>query len=753
MKEKVYSESELLRMIMENSKDWQMFLSPEGGIQYISPGATEITGYSVNEFMKDAGLVEEIIYGEDLRIYELLKYESSSSGSQAQKDIRIICKSGDVRWTNQYRKPVYSGEGNLIGTVVVIKDITSIKEDLEKLSLFSEIVEQSTEAVTVMDSAGNIEYCNYALMEITGFTLSELKKIRVFDYIHNPETEKQFPGLGSVLIDGTVWRGQNRFRKKDGTCYYLDSVVFPLKNNAGKITNYVKISRDITDLKRFEEELRESEAKNKAILNLQPDLIFILDKEQRFSDYFVNDVEALAFSPREFLGKKVQDIFSEDMASKFNKYYTKAFATGEMTQFEYELLLKERVQYYEARIIPFGEDKIMAIVRNMTEKREQEQELLKLKKLESVGVLAGGIAHDFNNVLAGAVGNIELASMELDPGHPAFGYLERANKGLLRASSLTKQLLTFAKGGDPVIGVHDVKEILRESVLFNLTGSSVKPVFSLAGDLWMVKADKGQIEQVFGNLTLNAKQAMPDGGKLYISASNLSGLPPALNNENTSTGKYIKIVFKDEGKGIPPEYLDTVFDPYFSTKKEGTGLGLATVFSIIKKHGGSIKADSCPGGGAVFTLCLPAEVFGDEEYSDLNRKEESSLEGLKILVMDDEEYIRKVLTSMLSLLGILVDTAENGNETFDLYRKSVEQGTPYAAVIMDLTIPGGMGGKETLERLLPLDPDIKAVVTSGYSNDPVMANYKDYGFSGCLIKPFTLDSLQRMLVSLFKGDP
>ncbi len=744
------SELEILRLLIEYSKDWQMYLSPEGEIQYLSPGVTAVTGYSIAEFMEDPGLIEKIVYSEDRRIYDLMTYECSTSRENAQKDIRIIAKDGSLQWTQQHWNPVISSDGNLLGTVVLIKDITASKEDLEKLSLYSEIVEQSTEAVTVMDRTGNIEYCNAALLEITGFTLSELKEISVSAFLKDPGTEERYTHLRSALGEGKVWRGQDKFERKDGTFYYLDSVVFPLKNDTGQITNFVKISRDITNLKRIEDELRESEAKNKAILNLQPDLIFIMDQEKRFCDYFISDTRDLAFSPDEFLGKRMQDIFPRDMVERFNKHYEKAVSTGEIVSYEYTLYHRDRLQYFEARIIPFGEDKIMSIVRNVTEKREQEQELIKLKKLESVGVLAGGIAHDFNNVLAGAAGNIELASMELDPGHSASSYLERARKGLLRASSLTKQLLTFAKGGDPVIAVYDLNEILQESVLFNLAGSSVKPVFTLAKNLWLVKADKGQIEQVFGNLTLNAKQAMPEGGQLYVNASNSPQLPALLNKTEKSKGRFVKIVFKDEGEGIPVQNLENVFDPYFSTKKEGNGLGLATAYSIVKKHGGIIKADSSPGGGAIFTLYLPAEVSSENGHSESDKKEDSILEGLKILIMDDEDYVRKVLSSMLSVMGMSTDAAVNGSDTLELYKKAMEQGQPYDAVIMDLTIPGGMGGKETLENLLVLDPDVKAVVTSGYSNDPVLANYIDFGFKGCMAKPFTLDSLKSVLISLFK---
>lgn len=750
MKEKVNSELEILRILIEYSEDWQMYLSPEGEIQYLSPGVTAVTGYSIAEFMEDPGLVEKIVYSEDRRIYDLMTYESSTLRNNAQNDIRIIAKDGSLQWTHQYWNPVISSEGNLLGTVVFIKDITAAKEDLEKLSLYSEIVEQSTEAVTVMDGTGNIEYCNSALLEITGFTLSELKEISVSAFLKDPDTEERYANLRSALQEGKVWRGQDKFIRKDGTFYYLDSVVFPLKNDTGQITNFVKISRDITDLKRIEDELRESEAKNTAILNLQPDLIFIMDQEKRFCDYFISDTRDLAFSPDEFLGKRMQDIFSGDMVESFDKHYEKAVSTGEIVPYEYTLYHQNRLQYFEARIIPFGEDKIMSIVRNVTEKREQEHELIKLKKLESVGVLAGGIAHDFNNVLAGAAGNIELASMELDSGHPASSYLERARKGLLRASSLTKQLLTFAKGGDPVIAVYDLNEILQESVLFNLTGSSVKPVFTLEKDLWLVKADKGQIEQVFGNLTLNAKQAMPEGGQLYVSASNSPQLPAPLTKAGKSKGRFVKIIFKDEGEGIPALNLQNVFDPYFSTKQEGNGLGLATAYSIVKKHGGIIKADSSPGRGATFTLYLPAEVSAENEHKESDNDKGPLLEGLKILIMDDEDYVRKVLSSMLSLMGISAEAAENGGDTLELYRKAMDQEQPYDAVIMDLTIPGGMGGKETLENLLVLDPGVKAVVTSGYSNDPVMAHYTDFGFKGCMAKPFTLDSLKRVLITLFK---
>ncbi|MCD4652090.1 MAG: cache domain-containing protein [Candidatus Cloacimonetes bacterium] len=385
---------------------------------------------------------------------------------------------------------------------------------------------------------------------------------------------------------------------------------------------------------------------------------------------------------------------------------------------------------------------VVLVFRDVTEQLKTAEELLKSKKLESVGILAGGIAHDFNNILTGLFGNIELAKLELSHNHKAYPHIETANHALERATHLTKQLLTFARGGDPIIEVVNLKLVVQTLITFNLSGSNVKAHIRLPDDLWQVKAEKGQISQVIANLLINAKQAMPDGGNLHIEAENVEDLM-----ESTArhlSGDFVKFSLRDNGVGISAKHIARIFDPYFTTKQTGSGLGLATVHSIITQHNGHISVTSKPDIGTTFTIFLPAdkssEKSTDSIQSDCTEKPTSILG--RVLVMDDEEIVRDVSTAMLQKCGYIVDFAVCGKEAIEKYISAEKSGNSYDIVIMDLTIPGGMGGKETVKKLLAIDSKTKVIVSSGYSTDSVLANFSDYGFMGRIVKPFQMKTLK-----------
>ncbi len=406
------------------------------------------------------------------------------------------------------------------------------------------------------------------------------------------------------------------------------------------------------------------------------------------------------------------------------------------------------------RAYPVERDgKLVALVgvhTDITARKQSAAQLQKIDKLKSIGILAGGIAHDFNNVLTGLFGNISIAKLMLGNDHPAFTSLEKAEKSMDRATRLTNQLLTFSKGGHPVKEDADLGRFIEEMVLFDLSGSHVKPVFRIAENLWRAEVDKGQIQQVFSNLTINADQAMPDSGHLYITVENFE--VPKTGMLNLEPGNYIRITMADEGIGIDPNHIELIFDPYFSTKQAGSGLGLATVYSIIKKHGGLIRVASEPGKGTTFTLYLPASHKAQPPGTKHRQtKRLTCPRTARILVMDDEEVICEIAAEMLGAIGYEVETADDGKSALKKYRQSMAAGTPFDLVIMDLTIRGGMGGLEAIRALLAIDPHAKAIVSSGYAQDPVMANYDAYGFRGIVAKPYALDQLQRALDRVLSG--
>ncbi|MDT8445064.1 MAG: PAS domain S-box protein [Desulfuromonadales bacterium] len=386
--------------------------------------------------------------------------------------------------------------------------------------------------------------------------------------------------------------------------------------------------------------------------------------------------------------------------------------------------------------------------RDLSERKRVEAELQKLEKLESIGTLAGGIAHDFNNILTGLYGNITLARMKLAVDHPGLRYLEAAEQSMQRASFLTSQLLTFAKGGAPVKKSLSLGGLVEEVVNFNLAGSNVRAMIKPADKLWSVRADHGQIQQVFASLTTNARQAMPDGGHLHVSLENATLADNAVHG--LDAGNYLRITITDEGVGIAPEHLDRIFEPYFTTKESGSGLGLATTYSIIDKHNGHISVISRPGKGTTFTLYLPACALAETLAEHPETAAAPAAQLSRVLVMDDEEMIRGLLREMLEESGFAVETAAEGLQAIKLYRQAMDAGKPFAVVILDLTVPGGMGGQDAAEGILRMDQKARIIVSSGYADDPVMANFADYGFKGVAPKPYRLDELSGVLAEVLE---
>jgi two-component system cell cycle sensor histidine kinase/response regulator CckA len=390
---------------------------------------------------------------------------------------------------------------------------------------------------------------------------------------------------------------------------------------------------------------------------------------------------------------------------------------------------------------------VVLVFRDGTEKRRLQEERQKAQKLESIGVLAGGIAHDFNNFLAGIIGNLSLAKLDVQPGHPVSRALGEMEKAASRAKELTQQLLTFSKGGAPVKQITRIDELLRESAQFVLRGSKVRCEFSIDEGLRPVNVDEGQISQVIHNLVINADQAMPDGGTVTIRGSNVSLMPD--NPYSLKPGDYVQLSIHDRGVGIKREHLTKVFDPYFSTKQKGSGLGLAVAYSIIADHDGQLTVDSKLGEGTMSTILLPAS--NNTQAIGTNEKQGIISGYGRILVMDDEDFIRELASAMLQKIGYEVALAKDGQQAVALYRKALDHGKPFDAVILDLTVPGGMGGKETVRQLVAMDPHVRAIVSSGYSNDPVMANYSDYGFCAAVKKPYLVQKISQVLFKVVKG--
>lgn len=437
------------------------------------------------------------------------------------------------------------------------------------------------------------------------------------------------------------------------------------------------------------------------------------------------------------------DIIDEKTREPFSNPITTIIKTGETSIVPTQSILlakdgTERIIAASAAPIFEKEDKIVGAVlvfRDITEKQRMEQEMLKVEKLESIGVLAGGIAHDFNNILTAVIGNLSLAKRFAEKGskvHTKMGEIEKAS---FRARDLTQQLLTFSKGGEPIKTTVVFNRLFYDSAMFALGGSRVKLAYTPPNNLWAVEADEGQLSQVVNNLVINAVQAMPEGGVIEAKMENIDlPIKPALP---LAAGSYVKLTLKDQGTGISQANIGRIFDPFFTTKKEGSGLGLATVYSIVEKHGGYITVDSLYGHGTTFQLYLPASDLVAEAVAP--EPVPMSTPTGKILLMDDEKIIREVAGEILTGVGHSVAFAKDGQEMLDLYAQAQNNGDGFDVVVMDLTIPGGMGGQEAIKHLLTLDPAAKAIVSSGYSTDPVMSNFSRYGFLAAVTKPYLIE--------------
>ena len=422
----------------------------------------------------------------------------------------------------------------------------------------------------------------------------------------------------------------------------------------------------------------------------------------------------------------------------FNAFLTRVFESKAGQSCEVTLLREGKppvAARIEAVVAASGQE-CRAMLDDITEQKRTEEDRLILNKLESTGILAAGIAHDFNNLLTMILLNLELAQTLIPPGEELAHRLEQAKQAGLMAAGLTRQLASFGAGGAPVRKPALLAGLIEASVRLAVSGSVVRCDFSLAEDLWPAEVDAGQIGQVIRNLVLNAREAKPAGGVISVRAEN-EVLGPQ-GNPSLPSGDYVRISITDWGGGIPKEVLPRIFDPYFSTKQRGTqkgmGLGLTICHTIIQKHGGAIAVESEPGVGTTFRIHLPASRM-------LLQKEKAFVpSGVlghgRILVMDDEEVIRKLVRRLLQEMGHEVELVEDGQSAVGAYESARGQGRPFDAVILDLTIRDGIGGQETIRELLKIDPAVKAIVMSGYPNDPAVLEPERYGFEGVLTKPF-----------------
>ncbi|OQY32538.1 MAG: hypothetical protein B6241_10680 [Spirochaetaceae bacterium 4572_59] len=500
------------------------------------------------------------------------------------------------------------------------------------------------------------------------------------------------------------------------------------------------------------EHIKESKERYQTIIETTSQGFILVDSEMKIIEVNQSLCDMTAYTRDELIGKPSLDFINEENEIIFNGQIQQI---TDILHRSYEISLKKKNGETCPTIVNAttlvdekgNYDGSFGLITDLTDRKRAEAEFQKIDKLESLGTLAGGIAHDFNNILTGIYGYISLLQTQLPENNSSTEYFNEIQKSMKRAVQLSRQLMTFSKEDNAVKENINLGDVIREVIKFNLSGSTLKPVFEESDHLWIVEADKGQIQQVFSNLTINAKQASPEGGHLFVTMQNSEIREKEI--PGLESGKYIKIRVQDEGSGIDSKDLDKIFEPYFTTKKFGNGLGLATVYSIIKKHNGHIVIESEIAKGTTFTIFLPAV-----ESQKIDHKCKPVVEAvskkqlLKILVMDDEEMIRFLFSEILEKIGHVAETVSNGEEAVKKYKESMEKGNRFDIVILDLTIPGGMGGVETVKHILDMNSDAKVIACSGYSNNFVMADFLEYGFKGIISKPFTIEKVTEVINSI-----
>ena len=523
------------------------------------------------------------------------------------------------------------------------------------------------------------------------------------------------------------------------------------EGNAKLIESNKQLQAEILERKKSEDELQQAKKHFETLARVSPVGIWRSDKKGKW--IYINEQcsSIIGLTKQEALGDGWSKHLHQDDKKNYYENWERCLKEQILFKFEYRFLLSDgKITWvlgqstpeinYQGQIIGH-----VGTLTDITERKLWEKELLKAQKLESMGVLAGGIAHDFNNILTAILGNTNLAMMYAESNKKIYDFLQNIEKASMRAMDLTRQFITFSKGGEPVKSVVLLPELIRETTDLALRGSNIKCTLVMTSNIWPVEADKGQISQVMHNLIINAKQAMPTGGVITISAENVTK-DEAVDNALLRRDNYVKITVIDNGSGIPDEIAHKIFDPYFSSKVKGNGLGLASSYSIIKNHRGVITFESAVGKGTSFFVFLPASIKKYSKQKDENREEiRSPSRNFKVMVMDDEESVRNMVSDMLTNIGYEVVCAKDGSEALGLYYEAKE---PFDVVILDLTIPGGMGGSEVISKLRDIDPNVIVIVFSGYSSNPIMSDCKRYGFDGALTKPFTSHNMNKLLSKL-----
>jgi len=638
---------------------------------------------------------------------------------------------------------------------VAVEQTVSRHRADRRFRLLSNALKNIKDMVSITDINGTVLFINQAFIEDFGYSEEEiigqpLSMINGGKY----SIQKIYELITENPSEG--WQGEVQQKRKDGATFPVFLSTSAIKTKRGEPRYFINVANDISERQREAKALKVEKERLSTTLTSIDVAVITTDDSGKILIFNRAAEEITGWTSVEAIGKLYSEVYQKPMEKDNTPQVQKpveyvlengrACGSTTPTKIINRMGNTKQVTQNATPLKLENNDTVGALLtfRDVTLQQKMEEELQKSQKLESLGVLAGGIAHDFNNILTAILGNISMAKMHGKKApEKTERFLQQAIKAAEQTRALTNQLLTFARGGNPIKENASIVDLIQESSDFVARGSGVRCKYNIDDRISVVAMDVGQISQVINNLIINAIQAMPKGGTIRIYVKNIAFSEDDSTRPNVlNPGDYVSIAIQDQGTGIPEDVLPKIFDPYFTTKEAGNGLGLASCYSIIRKHEGQIEVESTPNVGTTFTLYLPAS---QEQSIDAIEKEENTLvKGeAKILFMDDETYIRDIAGEMLTYLGFEVAFSANGDEAIKRYREAMDEGEQFDIVMLDITIPGGMGGKEAIKHLREINPNVKAIVASGYSKDPVMEKYQEYGFSGRILKPFGIKELNK----------
>jgi two-component system, cell cycle sensor histidine kinase and response regulator CckA len=749
------------QMAVGGSTDAIGMATPAGRHYYQNEAYTKLFGLSVSEVDGVSGPPATVYADEKVgrTVFDIIMKGSSFVG-----EVKMLDKDRKERDIYLRAYSIKNNEGKVVGLVGLHNDVTEQRQAEQKLRKSESQLRESQKIAKLgswdLDLVSQVLYWSnetYKLFDKSpdNFMPSFHEFARL---VHPNDLDRMQTNFDNALkSDDPPYHVVVRIINDSGREWVMEAFGAVRRDASGKAVSIFGTTQDITERKQTEEKIRQSEEFIRSILDTVDEGFIVIDQAYRILTANKAFCGHVGLGDKKVIGQHCYEIShrlsrpcyedGEECATR------RVFETGKPhSVLHLHKDAHDNLLYVETKAFPIKDESgtvisVIETLNNITEKHLLEEERLKTQKLESIGTLAGGIAHDFNNLLQGVFGYISLAKMTSNNRDKSTAALEQAEKALYQSVNLTTQLLTFSKGGKPIKKLVDLRPVIENSAKFTLSGSRSDLRMDIPEDLWQVEADGGQLGQVIQNIVLNADQSMPIGGTVKVSSVNIAKgnatLPPGL-----AQGDYVMIAIQDSGVGIPEQYRSKIFDPYFTTKDKGSGLGLATSYSIVRNHGGMIDIKTKSGVGSTFTIYLPA-IVRQARTESVEKQQLSTQSGrARILVMDDDEVIRNLSIELLGLLGHDVEVAKHGQEAIEKYQGALAGEIPFDIVILDLTVRGGMGGVETVQQLLKMDPQVKAVVSSGYSDDAAIANYMSQGFRASLKKPYDVDALREVINKL-----